>query len=130
VAVEADATGELLAALERALAGEGALAPDHPQRVLIVGELGQLDSDQRVRLERLLTSNGARGLRVLAASTDLGIAGDLAASFDSRAVYALDEEDGVRVLGSADASGLPSDGSMLVRLAGRPERGLSASCAG
>jgi hypothetical protein len=89
--------------------------------VLIVGELGQLDGDHRVRIERLLTSTGTRGLRVLAASTDLGIAGDLAASFDSRAVYALDEEDSVRVLGSPEASGLPSDGSMLVRLAGRAE---------
>jgi hypothetical protein len=74
-----------------------------------------------VRLERLLTGTDARGLRVLAASTDLGAAGDLAASFDSLAVYAVDEEDSVRVLGSAYASGLPSDGSMLVRLAGRPE---------
>ncbi len=118
VALAPQARQQMLAALERAI--DAPREPEAPERVLVLGELASLDDDERAILARLLAHGPTHGLRVLAATTDLSVAGEAATAYPSRAVYAMpDEETSVRVLGSPDAAGLAADGGMLVRLGGR-----------
>jgi hypothetical protein len=108
---------DLLTALEQSLDEHDASGPD---RVLVLGELGALATDERATLARLLTSGEAHGLRVLAATTDLELAASIElGNFTSRAVFALDDPDtSVRVLGVEDAALVP-EGGMAVRVGGR-----------
>jgi DNA-binding SARP family transcriptional activator len=114
---------DLRAETERRASAAPAGDPDggapRPELVLVVGELADLPDDGTT-LEVLGTLGPVAGVRLLGATTRLpAVADGVLAQFPTRiALQAMDDGEGVRLLGAPEAADLGA-GEVLVRLDGR-----------